>query len=426
MAMALAQTTTPATPPGASPAPDRRSSMVAVVVAWLFVVFDGYDLIVYGTVQKLLREEWSLGAAQAGTVGSLAFLGMMVGALAAGRLSDSVGRRRAIIASAIVLSVFTTLCAVSTGPVMFGTFRFLAGLGLGGLVPSANALAADLVPRRWRASVATLMMSGVPIGGSIAALLGIPMIPAFGWRPMFAVALVALVVLVPLAWKVLPDDRPADRAADREPSGFTTLLRPPFLFVSILFATTTIVTLMAWYGLGTWLPNLMQDAGYNLGSALLFALALNLGAVAGSVLTAWAGDRFGTVPTAVVAAGLAGVALLALLTTPPVALVYVVLVVAGVGTHGTQCLIIAAISTYFPDHLRGTALGFGLGMGRIGAVAAPQVGGILLAAGLGVNSNFLLFGACAIVAAVMLAGIWANFGVTHEDASARIKARTTA
>ncbi|MCP5978854.1 hypothetical protein NL364_30635, partial [Klebsiella pneumoniae] len=76
--------------------------------------------------------------------------------------------------------------------------------------------------------------------------------------------------------------------------------------------------------------------------------------------------------------------------------------------------------------LRGTALGFGLGMGRIGAVAAPQVGGILLAAGLGVNSNFLLFGACAIVAAVMLAGIWANFGVTHEDASARIKARTTA
>ncbi|WP_127128278.1 aromatic acid/H+ symport family MFS transporter [Georgenia sp. SYP-B2076] len=424
--MALAQTTTPATPPGASPAPDRRSSMVAVVVAWLFVVFDGYDLIVYGTVQKLLREEWSLGAAQAGTVGSLAFLGMMVGALAAGRLSDSVGRRRAIIASAIVLSVFTTLCAVSTGPVMFGTFRFLAGLGLGGLVPSANALAADLVPRRWRASVATLMMSGVPIGGSIAALLGIPMIPAFGWRPMFAVALVALVVLVPLAWKVLPDDRPADRAADREPSGFTTLLRPPFLFVSILFATTTIVTLMAWYGLGTWLPNLMQDAGYNLGSALLFALALNLGAVAGSVLTAWAGDRFGTVPTAVVAAGLAGVALLALLTTPPVALVYVVLVVAGVGTHGTQCLIIAAISTYFPDHLRGTALGFGLGMGRIGAVAAPQVGGILLAAGLGVNSNFLLFGACAIVAAVMLAGIWANFGVTHEDASARIKARTTA
>ena len=421
MATALGDTAPAPARPSAAPPRDRRASLAAVVVAWLFVVFDGYDLIVYGTVQKILREEWALGAAQAGTLGSVAFLGMMLGALAAGRLSDSVGRRRAIIASAVVLSVFTTLCAVSTGPVMFGAFRFLAGLGLGGLVPSANALAADLVPRRWRATVATLMMSGVPIGGSMAALLGIPVIPAFGWRPMFAVALVALVILVPVALKVLPDDRPEPGPRHHEhASGFMTLLRPPFLFISILFATTTVVTLMAWYGLGTWLPNLMQDAGYDLGSALLFALALNLGAVAGSVLTAWAGDRFGTVPTAVVAAGLAGVALLALLTTPPVGMVYVILVVAGVGTHGTQCLIIAAISTYFPDNLRGTALGFGLGMGRIGAVAAPQVGGLLLAAGLGVNSNFLLFGACALVAAVLLAGIWANFGVTHEEASARI------
>ena len=393
-----------------------RTSLAAVVVAWLFVVFDGYDLIVYGTVQARLREEWSLDSAAAGTLGSVAFLGMMLGALGAGRLADHFGRKLTIIGSAVVLSVFTVLCAVAPDPVTFGALRFLAGLGLGGLVPSANALAADLVPLRWRATVATLMMSGVPIGGSIAAVVGIPVIPAWGWRPMFALALVALVILVPVAWKLIPadHDRARAHAHHEHRPGFGTLLRPPFLFITILFAGATVVTLMAWYGLGTWLPNLMEIAGYDLGSALTFALALNLGAVAGSVVTAWAGDRYGTVPTGVVAAGLAGVALLTLLTTPPVWAVYVVLVLAGVGTHGTQALIIAAVATYYPAHLRGTALGFALGMGRIGAVLAPQVGGLLLAAGLGVGSNFLLFGACAVVSAFLLAGIWRHFGVTHD------------
>ncbi|WP_425471226.1 MFS transporter [Xylanimonas allomyrinae] len=173
---------------------------------------------------------------------------------------------------------------------------------------------------------------------------------------------------------------------------------------------------MAWYGLGTWITNLLQIAGYDLAQALVITLTLNLGAVAGSIVTAWAGDRFGTVPTGVVAAAIAGAALLVLLTHPPLAIVYVAMVLAGVGTHGTQCLIIAAIATYFPDRLRGTALGWGLGVGRIGAVLAPQAGGWLLAATSNdPNSNFLLFGVSALVSAAMLLGIWKGFPVTHDE-----------
>ena len=274
-------------------------------------------------------------------------------------------------------------------------------------MPSANALVAELVPSRWRSTVATLMMSGVPIGGSIAAVVGIQLIPAFGWESMFMVAVLALVIVVPLGLKYLPETlapvSAADKAARRatgnvassgrtvkEPSGFHSLLRAPYLGVSVLFAVATIATLFAWYGLGTWLPNLMQLAGYNLGSALTFALALNLGAVAGSVVTAWAGTRFGPIPTAIAAAAVAAGALV---------------VLAGVGTHGTQCLIIAAVASHYPGHLRGTALGWALGTGRIGAVAAPQVGGLLLAAGLGVNSNFLAFAGAAAIAAVLLAAV---------------------
>jgi AAHS family benzoate transporter-like MFS transporter len=409
-----------------------RRSALAVLVCWLLVVFDGYDLIVYGTVQSSLIADtgWGLTKATAGTIGSMAFLGMMIGAIFAGRMADSWGRRRTILGCAIIFSIFTILCAVAPNAAVFGALRLLAGIGLGGLVPSANALVAELVPSKWRSTIATLMMSGVPIGGSIAALVGIQLIPAFGWESMFLMAVVALVVVVPLGLKYLPETlaplgvmasaagSATDKAARKstgtvagsgrtlkESSGFNSLLRAPYLGVSVLFALATIATLFAWYGLGTWLPNLMQLAGYNLGSALTFALALNLGAVAGSVITAWAGTRFGPIPTAIAAAAVAAGALVVLVTGPPVGVVYLMLVLAGVGTHGTQCLIIAAVASHYPGHLRGTALGWALGTGRIGAVAAPQIGGLLLAAGLGVNSNFLAFAGAAAIAAVLLAAV---------------------
>ena len=158
---------------------------------------------------------WGLTKATAGTVGSMAFLGMMIGAIFAGRMSDSWGRRRTIIACAALFSLFTILCAFSPNAFVFGGLRLLAGIGLGGLVPSANALVAELVPAKWRSTIATLMMSGVPIGGSIAALAGIPLIPAFGWPVMFLVAAVALLVVVPLGMRFLPETLPETL---REPS----------------------------------------------------------------------------------------------------------------------------------------------------------------------------------------------------------------
>ncbi|MFC9334986.1 MFS transporter [Arthrobacter sp. NPDC057009] len=413
---AAPERSTPGTASAAPPPKFSRKSAMAVLVCWLLVVFDGYDLIVYGTVQSALISDtgWGLTKATAGTVGSMAFAGMMIGAVFAGRMADTWGRRRTILGCSVLFSVFTILCAFAPNAYVFGALRLLAGIGLGGLVPSANALVAELVPAKWRSTIATLMMSGVPIGGSLAALVGIPLIPAFGWPVMFLVAVLALAVVIPLGLRYLPETLPpagtrtGPAAPESGRAGFGSLLRAPYLGVSVLYAVATLVTLFAWYGLGTWLPNLMQLAGYNLGSALTFALALNLGAVVGSVATAWAGTRFGPVPTAVAAATVAALALLVLVTGPPVTVVYLMLVLAGVGTHGTQCLVIAAVASHYPAHLRGTALGWALGVGRIGAVAAPQAGGLLLAAGLGVNSNFLAFAGAAAAAALLLLAVGAK------------------
>ena len=184
--------------------------LAAVLIGWFFVVFDGYDLIVYGTVQAELMEEWNLSAAQAGTVGSMAFIGMVIGAVAIGRLSDRVGRKTAVIGSVVVLSVFTILCGLAPSVWLFGAFRLLAGIGLGGLVPSVNAMTADLVPPGRMSAWSTVMMSGVPLGGSVAALLAqviVPMDENWGWRSMFLLAMVPLIIGIPLAAKVIPSDK---------------------------------------------------------------------------------------------------------------------------------------------------------------------------------------------------------------------------
>ncbi len=390
-----------------APVRSEARRWAAVVICWLLIVMDGYDLIVYGAVQNSLIEgtDWGLTPSSAGTLGSLAFLGMMIGAVVAGRLSDSLGRRRTILACAIVFAIATVACALAPNPATFGALRLIAGLGLGGLVPSANALTAELIPPRWRGSMATLMMSGVPLGGTIAALTGIWLIPALGWRSMFWVTAISFVVIV-IAFKVLPETSTTrdSTVPTREKAGFRTILGVPWLSFSILFALTTLFTLFAWYGLGTQLPKIMRDSGADLGPALAFTLALNLGAVVGSVLTAWAGDRFGILPTATVSAAVAGIGLVSLMggTTATVA-IYVALVLAGIGTHGTQSLIIGAIASHYPEHLRGTALGWALGVGRIGAVLAPQVSGILLGLnGVPPAMNFLLFGGAALLSALVL------------------------
>lgn len=392
--------------------PSRR--WVAVGLCWLLIVFDGYDLIVYGVVQNDLIEKagWDLTAASAGTVGSLAFVGMMIGAVSAGRIADALGRRRAILACAVIFSAATVACAFAISPAMFGLLRLIAGIGLGGLVPSANALTSELVPDRWRGSMATLMMSGVPIGGTIAALVGLVLLPMWGWRSMFAVAALSFIVVI-AAFVLLPETSPRPAPADRAASpraGFDAVLRSPWLVSSVLFAVATLFTLFAWYGLGTQLPKIMRDSGTDLGSALTFTIALNIGAVLGSIVTAWAGDRWGLLRVSAIAAGLAGVSLLVLMSgTTHVALTYAALTLAGVGTHGTQALIIGAVASRYPDHLRGTALGWTMGVGRIGAVLAPQLSGLLLAApSIPPAINFLLFGGAAITAAGVLIALSAH------------------
>lgn len=445
-----------------------KPAWLVVVLCWSIVVLDGYGLIVFGTTLPTIMQEWpDLTPSTAGMMSSLVFVGSLLGALGAGDVADRIGRRKTILGATLVFTTFTVLIYFAPNMYVFGAFRFIAGLGLGGLVPSANAITAEFVPVRQRSTISTIMMSGVPIGGSIAALLGLVMLPDPGWREMYLVATAGFVLLA-IAFFVLPESpawlrahgqqeqaervarewgvahaleddaatakAKADAAAKAafaeakedqvqfsasrnlrpEPQGMGALFTRGWALPTAMFGFASIFTLFTWYGLGTWLPKLMaQDAHYSelMFNPLVFMLSLNIGAVIGSIATAWAGVKFGPLRSAVAAALMASAGLGSLLTFPDSALlVNAALVLAGIGTHGTQCLVLAAIASHYPPELRGKALGFGSGMGRIGAIVAPILGGFLVGIAASLNNpsagtmwNFFMFSAGAALAAGTLA-----------------------
>lgn len=176
------------------------------VLFWclLIIIFDGYDLIIYGVALPLLMEEWSLTAVQAGFLASAALFGMMFGAMIFGTLSDKIGRKKTIMICVGLFSSFTFLGAFAGGPIQFATLRFIAGLGIGGVMPICVALTSEYAPKRIRSTLVAIMFSGYAIGGMASALLGSFLVVDFGWEIMFYIAGIPM-LLLPIIWKMLPE-----------------------------------------------------------------------------------------------------------------------------------------------------------------------------------------------------------------------------
>lgn len=381
-------------------------AVAAVALCFGAIVFDGYDLIVYGSaVPALLQyQPWGLTPAQAGVIGSYALFGMFLGAIASGTLTDLIGRRRLFIASLTWFSLMMVLVATAPDPWSLGLFRFLAGLGFGGIPPTAIALVVEIAPAGRRHLINGLMLCGFPIGGVLAALLAILLLEPAGFRTLFAVGALPLVTLVPLAIWLLPESPSFERQrGGRARGGVAQLVKGRAAVATALFVVANFCGFLLVFGLNTWLPQLMRGAGYELGSALAFLLVLNVGAIAGGLGGSALADRYGSrwVATVLFAAAVLALALIAV--PLPTVVLYLLVFVAGAATTGNQIVVYGYVAAHYPPARRATALGLSSGIGRLGAVTGPLLGGSLLAAGFGLGWNVGVFALVAVVGAVACA-----------------------
>jgi AAHS family benzoate transporter-like MFS transporter len=398
------------------PAVTRAAGWVAPL-CWVAVLLDGFDLVVVGTVVPTLLtpDGFSLSGSGATAVVTIGLVGMTIGALSIGALTDVLGRRKALIGAVVAFSVLTLACAVAPNAWVFGGLRFLAGVGLGGCLPTAIALVNEFSRRAGRAT--TTVMTGYHVGAVATAALAIVVIEPLGWRWMFVIGALPALVLVPLMLKHLPESpgylvahgrraeaeqiadaygltlEPADAAPEPTTAATTVrvLFSATYLRTTLAIGVTSFMGLLLVYGLNSWLPTIMREAGYDLGAALAFLLALNLGAIAGLLVAGQVADRIGS-RTAGMAWFAAGAVFLALLSIRlPLVGIYVMVFLTGFFVFSAQVLVYAFTSSNHPPHVRATALGWSAGVGRVGAISGPLLTGGLVTAGIAFPWGFYLF-----------------------------------
>ncbi len=412
------------------PAVTRR----VLIVCWLAILFEGYDVGVMGAVLPAMAEDraWNLNPLQLGVLSSYALAGMFVGVLLVGTLSDLLGRRRMLLACVALFSITMAGAAWAPTPLWFGVFRFLGGVGLGGVIPAAAALTIEYSPPARRSFNYGLMYSGYSFGILCAALLALQWLPQIGWRGVVGAGALPLLALWPMA-KMLPESleylagkgrqrearelaqrlglpvpKPVravvPQAATQSAFGWRQVLAEVFarrhLRATACFWVALFCGLLLIYGLNTWLPTIMRQSGYDLGSSLGFLVVFSLASALGGLFLGRIADRFGVRGTVGAFYLVGAAAVLALMSPNHLWVNYLLVALAGLGSISASLILTGHLAGYYPARVRAAATGWGLSFSRFGAMAGPLLGGYVASAGLGVSANFIAFAAVGALAAV--------------------------
>ena len=410
----------------------RFNRFHAGVLLWcaLIIICDGYDLAVAGIALPSIMKDMGVTAQNAGFMVSSALFGMMFGAIFLGTIADRIGRRKAIAICIALFSVFTAAAGFTHDPYTFSAMRFLAGLGIGGVMPNVVAQMTEYSPKKIRATMVTLMFSGYAVGGMLAALLGKGLLETYGWSSVFMAAGLP-VLLIPVILKTLPESMPflirenrldelkqivarmepsyrpdaGDRfalpAQDRaEGAPIGKLFQDGRGFSTAMFWIAFFMCLFMVYALSSWLTKLMASAGYSLGSALTFVLVLNFGAVIGAVGGGWLADRFNIKYVLMGMYALAAVSITLLGFKVPTELLFLLVGLAGASTIGTQIVTYAYAGQFYPMAIRSTGIGWASGVGRSGAILAPIAIGTLVGMALPLEQNFMAIAIPAAIAVI--------------------------
>jgi AAHS family 4-hydroxybenzoate transporter-like MFS transporter len=351
-----------------------------------------------------LAPEWGLHRSAFGWALSAALIGMMGGAMILGPLGDRWGRRPVLIAMMLVLGVSSILTGLATTVTELVIWRLLTGLALGASLPNATALTSEYVPTHRRAALVILMYCNVAIGAFIAGFVAPPIIEAFGWRMIFYVGGVIPLVIAVLLWvgapesvkllfarnpqdprirkilaRLLPDIDPGTvepHIGEKVRSqSVLELLSPEFRARTSLLWCVYILNSFVLFLLITWLPALLQGAGWEPAQALRGSVMIQAGGVMGGLVLSSFVDRGKTVPAMVCAYAITAVCLGLFLVIPADSGGWwVLLLVIGGGTSGSQFALIALSTAFYPPAIRAAGVGWALGVARIGAITAPLAG----------------------------------------------------
>lgn len=413
-----------------------------VFLTALTVIFDGIDNQLLGVTIPAIMREWGVARTAFAPVVALGLVGMAIGGAVAGIVGDRFGRRVALLASVALFGAATLAVATAHGIAALGLLRLVAGIGLGGAIPNAAALAAEYVPTRQRPIAVTVTIVCVPLGGTLAGLVAMPVLPALGWRALFGLGGVVPIAAALLLARALPESpRYLARRQERWPElrrvlrrmGHLTADDAPFEWRESAAATIPLRTILApdWRAdtlslwgayvsclfavyLGfSWLPSIFAAAGLGPTAASAALTAFNLGGVVGALGGGVLITRFGsrvTMLTMTVGAIAAAAALGGMSITPDtVASTIAMLAVAGGLINAVQTTMYALAAHVYPTEMRATGVGAAVAIGRLGAILSGYAGPWALEYS-GSASFFGVMAGALVVTFVSLASVQRHVG----------------
>jgi AAHS family 4-hydroxybenzoate transporter-like MFS transporter len=388
--------------------PVSQYQLMVTVMCGLIVFVDGFDAQAVGFVTPALIKEFQVTRAVLGTVLSAGLAGMMAGALLFGPLADRIGRKPVLIASTLIFGVGSLLTSTADSINGLSAFRFLTGIGMGGAMPNAIALTSEFMPSRHRATAVTAMMCGFSLGAAVGGFAAAALISRFGWESVFVAGGAIPLVIAAIAVFALPESirfllrKPGVQTradsylakiapggssrsviADRDSSddGFVVfrLFTDRRAAVTLLIWVVYFTNLLDLYFLNSWLPTIMSDSGIRLETSIRVTALFQVGGCIGAILLGRILDRRRTFY--IVAVCFLWAAVWIFVTAEAgtsVPLLITAMLASGVGVIGGQNASHALSSDFYPTAIRATGVGWALGIGRVGSIVGPLLGGYLL------------------------------------------------
>ena len=407
------------------------------VAIWCFVLvtIDGFDNGAINFAAPTIVKEWGVAMPAFTSVFGAGLFGLMIGALSSGPLADRFGRKIVLLTSTLIFSVFALATSLVHSIDQLWMLRFLTGIGVGGLMPNSIALTAEYAPKRIRATVVAIMFLGFPLGAGAPGWIGPALIPSYGWQGLFILGGVLPLILLPIAIFVLPESirflvvrakRPNTVAAllnrltsqrqfngteqfvmptDQHLPGFAVkhLLTEGRAFNTVLLWITFFCNLLVIYYLASWLPLVMRESGVPLNSALRLGSLSSWSGIVSTLALGPIVDRLGAPRVCTVLYVLAAAFVFAIgLSGASVALLAITISGAGMCVIGGQSFINVLSAVIYPTAVRSTGVGWALGVGRVGAIIGPVVGGMLIAAHIPSRNMFFMIAIPALVAALSM------------------------
>jgi len=414
--------------------PFTRFQKLIVLLTALAVIFDGCDTQLIGFAMPILIKEWGLTRAAFAPVVAAGLVGMAIGAATAGLMADRFGRRRAVIVSVVVFSVATAAISMAPDTTTIMLLRFIAGLGIGGAVPTASTLTAEFSPARFRTLAITITILCIPLGGMVAGLLASFVLPMFGWRALFLVGGVLPMGLVVVMIMALPESprflsrRPArwpelkvllarmsrplsaeagdvqfvDRREQNaeQHAGFSALFKGGLALDTIAIWCAFFMCLLSVYTAFSWLPTMLSSEGFSITSAGFGLTLYNMGGALGALLCALMITRFGSrVPLLLCCLGatLSVLLLTRLDLSSNVAATMSGLFAHGMFVNAVQVTMVALCAHVYPTSVRATGTASAFSFGRLGSILSAFAGASVITSGGAFSYLVLLAGAMTLV-----------------------------